>query len=647
MCRLLRGVLLIVSGLFTCPGQAGVFMVGDEDGVLWQVDPTSSASEQVGDMSVVMTDIAFAPWGELYGVSYTDLYRINPATAAIIEHVGPLGITGYANALEFDNAGRLYVATLQSWSQGELGVIDLVTRQTTVVGNIGYPSDGDLAAASDGTLLMSSCIIGGGLIPQCVNDRLVLIDPTITSGRLGTPIGLMGSTYTHGMDFVGEELIGTTLAGQLILIDTTTGVATLRAVTNPTVRAYGASFTEVVAPAPQMRFESHLPELTGAKNLVLVTHGWNPEGEDRVAWVDVMADMIKTRVDPSEWEVVAYQWTKEAKTKRPLANSRQQGTLDGKILAARNYDRVHLIGNSAGGDLVDAMAEQINAAQHGTVIHTTFLDAYAPPWSDEYGAFSTWSDHYFNTGDFPLVYTETLLDNAHNFNVSNLNPLPDDWAFGHQWPRAWYFETIADASGSSQYGFPLSYEGENWNPGQYLKGEETVLGQGQPPSSIEWLAQWAGQYLDLRTGAHVVNRTGLVQFFQNGLSMQTDSPVWLIAEVDMEDEEDLLRFDLEFTSEAGAEGLLAIYFDDYVLGKIDERFAPAGIQQVVFELDDPLPGSHTLSLRFDSFSDVPSSVSISNLEWGSVHFVPEPSALTLAILAVLALAASYLRRRLG
>ncbi|MFH1354343.1 MAG: hypothetical protein ABIH36_03575, partial [bacterium] len=119
-------MLLMASGLFTVPLQAGVFMVGDEDGVLWRVDPVSGSAEQIGDMGVVMTDIAFAPWGELYGVSYTDLYRINPATAAIIEQVGPVGISGRVNALEFDGLGQLYVTSIRSWSQGELGIIDLV-----------------------------------------------------------------------------------------------------------------------------------------------------------------------------------------------------------------------------------------------------------------------------------------------------------------------------------------------------------------------------------------------------------------------------------------------------------------------------------------------------------------------------------------
>lgn len=69
-----------------------------------------------------------------------------------------------------------------------------------------------------------------------------------------------------------------------------------------------------------------------------------------------------------------------------------------------------------------------------------------------------------------------------------------------------------------------------------------------------------------------------------------------------------------------------------MLGKIDERLAPIEAQRVVFDLGDPAAGIHALSFRLGSFSEVQSSVAISNLEWGLVKVIPEPSTLTLAIL---------------
>ena len=46
-----------------------------------------------------MTDIAFSPSGELFGVTFTHLYRIDPTTA-VSELIGSLGIDAF-NALEF------------------------------------------------------------------------------------------------------------------------------------------------------------------------------------------------------------------------------------------------------------------------------------------------------------------------------------------------------------------------------------------------------------------------------------------------------------------------------------------------------------------------------------------------------------------
>jgi len=639
-------MLVVVSGLFACPLQAGVFMVGDEDGVLWKVNPVSGASEQVGDMGVVMTDIAFAPWGELYGVSFTDLYRINPFTAIVIEQVGPVGISGQVNALEFDNAGKLYVASMQSWSQGELGIINLATRQTTRLGYIGYPSDGDLAAAPDGTLLLSSCIIGG-LIPRCTNDRLVRVDPTATTERLGTPIGLMGSTYTHGMDFVGEELIGTTLAGELITIDTVTGVATLRAVTNPIVRAYGASFTEVLAPAPQMRFESHLPELTGTKNLVLVTHGWNAlasqEGE---MWVDVMAEDIRAyidthRADAADWEVVPYDWRDLAGDLKTgpgiaLVNGSTLGALEGSLLTTRDYDHVHLIGNSAGAVLVDAAADHIKFRSPGTTVHVTFLDAYAPgTFAGSYGDSADWADHYVNRGDWP--WTGEVLPHAHNVDVTILDPTPTPFNpfQGHDWPHEFYLESIVLPRDEFEgYGFLLSREATvgTWDPGvSYLVGMEVVLNPPPQPTPRPQPQVRFDDPLDFTSLPAAVSSTGIVQTVGSTLTLQTESPAWYMAGLTATEPINFLTADIEFTSDPRAEGLLAVYFDNHVVGLIDERFVLDGVQPYEFYLGEAGVGLHTLGFRLDSFTDVASRVVISNVTTG-LTVVPEPSTVAMLVI---------------
>ena len=668
MLRLFRCVMLVVSGLFTCPLQADVFLVGDEDGVLWNVDPVSGDAEWIGNLGVVMTDIAFSPSGELFGISPPDdLYRIglsertpdNPDSIPSTL-IGSLGITNRGPigrrdvySLEFDSDGTLFFATFAPFAGGELGTVNIVTAEPALVGIIGFNNGGDLAFAPDGRLFMNETPPSGLMLDpnRSRPNRLIEIDPS--NGR-GTLLGSIGFRNVFGMDFVGDTLFGHTLQGELISIDTATGAGTLVANTSPMVAGYGASSTDVFVPPLRPRFESHLPPATGAKNLILVTHGWNPTGEDRVAWVDVMAAAIEANIDdPSEWEVIEYQW-EEAATEWPgpaLQNAFQQGALEGQILVTRNYDHVHLIGHSAGAALVDGIAQQIELGPHDTTIHTTFLDAYVPPWVNGYGASSDWSDHYLNEGD--AVFTNQPLANAHNVNVTNLNPIPPPYLTldlikrAHAWPRQFYLNTILDvATGSDGYGFPLSHEAGGWNPGEYPMGtdEVTVLGEGELPEIAPWAVDWSEEYLNLEELEHSFSSDGLVEFLQNAFTMETSSPVWLMANVDIAESVNLLRFNLEFTGDPGAEGLLAVYFDSQLLGAIDERFALNNVQTYVFELSDSQLGSHVIAFRLDPFTDVASSVHISSLEWGVAYLIPEPSTFVMCfVLIAVGLTAVYLR----
>ncbi|MFH1354471.1 MAG: PEP-CTERM sorting domain-containing protein, partial [bacterium] len=559
----------------------------------------------------------------------------------------PVGISGRVNALEFDGLGQLYVTSIRSWSQGELGIIDLVTRQTTVLGNIGYSSDGDLAFAPDGRLLLSSPVVSYGLITKVTNSRLVQVDPTAPAGQKGTSIGLTGFTYLHGMDFVGEELIGTTLAGELISIDTTTGAGTLRANMNPTVRAYGASYTEVVAPAPQERFKSHLPALADAKNLVLVTHGWNVSGsQGGETWVDEMARDIRAyidahRADAADWEVVVYDWrdlagSLETGPDLALANGGLLGAIEGELLARRDYDHVHLVGNSAGAALVDSATDHIKARSPGTTVHITFLDAYAPGmFAGSYGDSADWADQYLNRGDsLWLEWTEEVLPHAHNVDVTWLNPTPSLIPLvNHFWPHEFYQESIVPRDEFEGYGFLLSREATvgAWNPGAtYPIDTEVVLDPNPPPQPTP-RPQLQVRF-DSPTNFNLLfaatSGTDSVQVSGSALTLRTASPAWYVAGLTITEPINFLTADIEFTSDIGAEGLLAVYFDDSVVGLLDERFVLDGVQPYQFYLGEVEDGLHTLGFRLDSFTDIASSVVISNVRTG-LTVVPEPSAIVL------------------
>lgn len=114
--------------------------VADRSEHLGIVDPVTGSVEVVGDMTVLMTDIAFHPGGALYGISASSLYKINKNTG-YVRRIGSHGIPS-GNALAFSDSGILLAAGSFSTNLFEL---DPATGQTSDLGNTGYYSEGDLA----------------------------------------------------------------------------------------------------------------------------------------------------------------------------------------------------------------------------------------------------------------------------------------------------------------------------------------------------------------------------------------------------------------------------------------------------------------------------------------------------------------------
>src|SRR3989454_3198174 len=166
-------------GTLTAAG-GPVVHVDDSSGNLGIVDVSSGAVTVIGNMGVVLTDIAFAPNGDLYGLSSVDFYRINPATAAVIR-VGSHGIPN-GNALVFDTNGTLYAA---GFGTTLLYTINLATGIAGAVGNTGFRSAGDLAFNA-GELYMSS-----------TDDRLIRID--LANAATGTAVGRFGFSSVFGL----------------------------------------------------------------------------------------------------------------------------------------------------------------------------------------------------------------------------------------------------------------------------------------------------------------------------------------------------------------------------------------------------------------------------------------------------------------
>src|SRR5437899_2345227 len=130
--------------------------VNDSNGNLLTVNPTTGALMVVGNTGTVLLDIAFAPTGDLYGISASELYRINPSTAAATR-IGVLSTdeppaNQFANALTFGSNGTFYAA---SFATTAIYTIALLTGRASSIGTTGFASSGDLAF-SNGSFFLAA-----------------------------------------------------------------------------------------------------------------------------------------------------------------------------------------------------------------------------------------------------------------------------------------------------------------------------------------------------------------------------------------------------------------------------------------------------------------------------------------------------------
>lgn len=232
-----KSLLGAAAGLALCVNAlaAPILWVGDSRGQLGTVDVATGAAVVIGNMGHVMTDIAFDPLGNLWGVDGASLYQINAATAASTL-VGGIG-AGFLNSLVFAADATLYAAG------SSLVTINTSTGAGTVVGGggNGYSSSGDLAFVG-GTLYLSST--------APVADTLWSID---TTTGLGAQIGAITAGGVYGLA-TADNITLYGLAGTTVLsVDTTTGVGTaVVSYGGGLGTAYGTAFrTEAGATVPE------------------------------------------------------------------------------------------------------------------------------------------------------------------------------------------------------------------------------------------------------------------------------------------------------------------------------------------------------------------------------------------------------------
>ena len=180
----------------------------DTQGQLAIVDVDNGQVTFVGDMGVVMTDIAFAPDGRLFGLDFDTLYEIDPRTA----ETTPIGNHGIAsgNALVFAADGTLYgMGGLSS----QLFELDPATGAATALGDVGEFSAGDLA------------FYGGELYLSTSAHRLLHIE--LGPPATGADVGAFGFSNVYGLATSDAGVLYGIAGTEIFTVDPTTGAGTL------------------------------------------------------------------------------------------------------------------------------------------------------------------------------------------------------------------------------------------------------------------------------------------------------------------------------------------------------------------------------------------------------------------------------------
>jgi hypothetical protein len=214
---------------------APTLWISDSNSNLARVDVATGLGTVVGNTGTILTDIAFDSSGNLYGISFTNLYRVN-TTSAALTLVGSLGLSG-ANALVFSGSGTLYAAANNT---NNLYSVNTTTGAATSLGSTGFTSSGDLAFVGSNLFLAAN---------TGSNDSLVSINLGPVSGSV---VGSgMGVDDVFGMARGDDGILYGVTGNSIRTINSVTGTsAFLRSYSYGGVgQAFGTTFQAETRPA--------------------------------------------------------------------------------------------------------------------------------------------------------------------------------------------------------------------------------------------------------------------------------------------------------------------------------------------------------------------------------------------------------------
>jgi hypothetical protein len=186
---------------------------GHSGNTLFKLDPKTKAVQTVGtfagcDDSII--DIAMNERAEIYGVTFSGLYRIDKGNAACTR----IGTGSFPNSLSFVPAGTLDPSSeaLVGYEGSDYVRIDLATGRKMVVRakalRSPYESSGDIVSVKGGNTYLT---VRGGACTN--NDCLVEVDPV--TGAVRVEHGVLGYAKVFGLAFWAGSVYGFTDAGEL------------------------------------------------------------------------------------------------------------------------------------------------------------------------------------------------------------------------------------------------------------------------------------------------------------------------------------------------------------------------------------------------------------------------------------------------
>jgi hypothetical protein len=420
------------------------------------------------------------------------------------------------------------------------------------------------------------------------------------------------------------------------------------------------------------------PVLETAENLVLVTHGvqlfWRT-GATRASdllWMTNMILGISNRIsDPSTWDFQLIDWTVAAEDTEPatVANLGEKiGRIHGLTLAKKTWQHVHLIAHSAGAALIEAIAGELKAKSSS--IHETFLDPYSGwfgGYKDVYGKNATWADNYFASDTIVVreTITDRILGNAFNVDVTWHDPkVKPNPTYGlsssmckpvssHGWPVSFYYSNVVGTAFTCDfpYGFELSKEAGGWDRTSDLKKgtkapvlcstcPEPVLAQDQLPGLRNGMLNLGTSQFGMSVdGANVdyakldlsVYRSILDPLAVGKKSQSTaiaNAPAWFAVAVVVTNTINFVEFQAVFAQPRVGDGMLSVYWNTNRIGLVDEGIALPELESFRFFLPATVSnGLYTLSFHLDAFTNVQSSVTVTNIATG-YYGITEPSKLS-------------------